>query len=155
MFRPRPEPTGSTYSTKAAGNEGEGEAFAKLPLELLESTAWRSLSIHARRLIDFLLIEHMRHGGRENGRLLAPRRQLEAFGIATHFVSTAIEETERVGLLDCKRGVGRAPSVYGLTWLPRGNDPPTNRWRRHEATAAEVIASRKSRKTRKRPVCGW
>ena len=90
--------------------KARGEAFAKLPRDLLESTAWRSLSIHARRLIDFLLIEHMRHRGRENGRLLAPRRQLIAFGVHAHFVSAAIEETERVGLVDCKRGVGRAPA---------------------------------------------
>ena len=131
--------------------KAKGEAFAKLPRDLLESTAWRSLSIHARRLIDFLLIEHMRHGGRENGRLIAPRRQLIAFGIHAHFVSAAIEEAELVGLVDCKRGVGRAPNTYGLTWLPRG-DPPAHRWRNHEATAAEVIAIRKSRKTRKRPV---
>ena len=66
-------------------SKAKGEAFVKLPRDLLESTAWRSLSIHARRLIDFLLIEHMRHGGRENGRLLAPRRQFEAFGIAPEF----------------------------------------------------------------------
>ena len=87
--------------------KAKGEGFAKLTLPLVESMAWRSLSIHSRGLIDFLLIEHMHRGGRENGRLLAPRRQLEAFGIAAQYVSTAIEETERVGLLDCKRGIGR------------------------------------------------
>jgi hypothetical protein len=132
--------------------KAKGDQFAKLPRDLLESTVWRSLSIHARRLVDFLLIEHMRHGGRENGSLLAPWEQLIAFGIHAHFVSTAIEETERIGLVDCKRGVGRAPSLYGLTWLPRGDDPPTHRWRNHNATAAEVIAGRKARKTRKKPV---
>jgi hypothetical protein len=128
----------------------KGEAFVKLPRNLLESAAWRSLSINARRLIDFLLIEHLRHGGRENGRLLAPRRQLERFGIASHLVSTAIEETERVGLVDCKRGVGRCPNIYGLTWLSRGDDPPTNRWRHHEETAAQLIANRKAAKARKK-----
>jgi len=132
--------------------KAKGEAFAKMPRDLLESTVWHSLSIHARRLIDFLLIEHIRHGGRENGRLLAPRRQLIAFGIHAHFVSAAIEEAEHVGLVDCKRSVGRAPNTYGLTWLPLGDDPPTHRWRNHNATAAEVIAERKAAKTRKKPV---
>jgi hypothetical protein len=75
------------------------EQFAKLPRALLTSDAWRALGINARRLIDFLLIEHMRHGAKENGRLLAPRRQLEAFGIGEHFVSRAIEEAERLGLV--------------------------------------------------------
>lgn len=133
-------------------SKSTSEAFAKMPRDLLESTAWRSLSIHARRLIDFLLIEHLRHRGRENGRLFAPRRQLETFGIAAHFVSTAIEETERVGLVDCRRGIGRRPNVYGLTWLPRGDEPPTHRWRQHEITAKQVMADRKAAKTRKKPV---
>jgi len=29
------------------------------------------------------MIEHMRHGGKANGKLLAPRRQLEQFGIGS------------------------------------------------------------------------
>lgn len=129
------------------------EPFAKLPRVLLESMAWRSLSLQARRLIDFLLIEHMRHRGRENGRLLAPRRQIEAYGIHPSLVSAAIDEAERVGLIDCKRGVGRRPNIYGLTWLPRGpGEPPTHRWRQHEATAAQLMAARKSAKKRRRPV---
>jgi hypothetical protein len=64
------------------------------------------------------MIEHLRHGGRGNGLLHAPRRQLEDFGIGSHFVSAAIEEVLSAGLVDCRRGVGRRPSVYALTWLP-------------------------------------
>lgn len=132
--------------------KSRSEPFAKLPRDLLESIAWRSLSIHARRLIDFLLIEHMSHGGRDNGRLLAPRQQLIAFGIHPAFISEAIDKTEHVGLIDCKRGTGRSPNVYGLTWLPRGpGEPPTHRWRHCETAAAELIAARKLAKTRKRP----
>ena len=48
------------------------EAFVKLPRDLLESEAWRSLSVNAWRLLNFLMIEHMKHGGKGNGRLLAP-----------------------------------------------------------------------------------
>src|SRR5262249_34930956 len=55
--------------------------FVPLPRELLETAAWRSLGINARRLLDFLMVEHMRHGGKRNGYLLAPRRQLAEFGI--------------------------------------------------------------------------
>ena len=57
------------------------EAFVKLPRTLLESEAWRSLGINARRFLEFLMLEHMRHGGKKNGSLFAPRRQLERFGI--------------------------------------------------------------------------
>src|SRR3954470_9417010 len=132
--------------------KAKGEAFAKLPLTLLESTAWRSLSIHSRRFLDFLLLEHMRHGGKENGRLLAPRRQLIAFGVHPAFISGAIQEAERVGLVDCKHGIGRAPSLYSITWLSRGpGEPPTDRWKHCDAAAAELLAARKQAKTRRKP----
>jgi hypothetical protein len=119
-------------------NRAQREAFVKLPRELLESAAWRSLGINARRLLDFLSIEHMNHGGKANGKLLAPWRQLERFGIGSHFVSSAIEECERKGLVNCRRGVGRLPSVYGLTWLPLcDGSEPSNRWRAYHP---EIIA---------------
>jgi len=108
----------------------KGEAFVKLPRDVLESASWRLLSINARRFLDFLMIEHMRHGGRRNGFLLAPYRQLYAFGIGAHFVNDAIEEVERAGLMDCKRGTGRRPNYYTLTWLPLADGAaPNNRWR--------------------------
>jgi hypothetical protein len=97
----------------------KGEAFVKLPRKLIESAAWRALGINARRFIDFLMIEHMRHGGKANGALLAPREQLERFGIGARHVSAAIKQAENLRLVDCLRGVGRSPSVYALTWLPR------------------------------------
>jgi hypothetical protein len=107
-----------------------GEPWVWLTRELLRSDAWRSLSINGRRFIDFLLLEHMRHGGRKNGDLIAPQRQLIAFGIGAHFVVGAINETDTIGLVDCMRGRGRRPSVYALTWLPLLNGTlPTNRWR--------------------------
>src|ERR1700704_4986920 len=95
----------------------KSESFVKLYRELSESASWRELSINARRLLDFLMIEHMRRGGKQNGFLLAPRRQLEIFGIGARHVSQAIEEVERAGFVDCRRGIGRRPSVYALTWL--------------------------------------
>jgi hypothetical protein len=97
--------------------------FVMLPRNVLEGDAWRSLGINARRLLDFLMIEHMRHGGKCNGFLLAPQRQLYEFGVGAHFVTAAIDEVERGGLVTCERGVGKRPSYYGLTWLPPGSPP--------------------------------
>lgn len=106
------------------------EQFVKLPRDMLESAAWRCLGINARRLLDFLMIEHMRQGAKQNGHLLAPRLQLEEFGIGRHFISAAIDEVIRLGFVDCRRGVGRRPSVYTLTWLPLADGAaPSNRWR--------------------------
>jgi hypothetical protein len=95
-----------------------GQSWIWITRDILESSAWRSLSINARRFIDFLLIEHMKHGGRKNGQLLAPRRQLEEAGIGSHFVSPAIEETVSRGFVLVKRGRGRQPNIYAITWLP-------------------------------------
>jgi hypothetical protein len=118
------------------------KGFVMLPRELLESTAWRSLSINARRLLDYLMIEHMGHAGKRNGFLLAPWRQLVAFGIGDHFVDGAVTEAERVGLVDCRRGTGKRPSVYALTWLPLSDgSAPSNRWR-HAVEPAKQQALR-------------
>jgi hypothetical protein len=76
------------------------------------------------------MIEHMGHGGMKNGQLLAPRRQLEAFGIGARYISGAIEEAFGAGLVDVKRGTGKRPNHYALTWLPLADGTPaTNRWR--------------------------
>ena len=117
-------------------------AFTKSYLDVLESDAWRSLGINARRLIDFLMIEHMRHGGRRNGFLLAPWRQLVECGIGDHFIESAIAEVEQAGLVDCRRGTGRSPNMYTLTWLPLSDGtPPSDRWR-HAVLPAKQQADR-------------
>jgi hypothetical protein len=96
---------------------------------LRQSDAWRSAGINAHRVIDFLLLEHMRHGGQANGRLKAPHRQLEVFGIGARYVTEAIRETEKLGLVDSNHRRQRVASTYALTWLPLyDGTPATNRW---------------------------
>jgi hypothetical protein len=125
------------------------EQFIKLPREVLQSEAWRSLSINARRLIDYLMVEHMRQGGKHNGGLLAPYRQLEHFGFHPNLIAGTIEEALRVGLVECRRGTGRRASVYALTWLPFSDGTePSNRWRHCDTDATDIIAGRKATKTR-------
>jgi hypothetical protein len=96
----------------------KGQPWVWIPREVLRSPAWRKLGINARRLIDFLLIEHMNHGGKENGFLLAPRNQLEAFGIGRRHITGAIEKALAAKLIDVKPGIGRRPSTFTLRWLP-------------------------------------
>jgi hypothetical protein len=107
----------------------EGKPWMPIPLEVLESDAWHSLSINGHRLISFLMREHMRHGGKHNGKLKAPRRQLERFGIGARFVSNAIAKAEELGLIECQRNGLRTASTYALTWLPmHDGTPATNQW---------------------------
>jgi hypothetical protein len=143
----------------------KGEQFVKLPRSLLESPAWCGLGINARRFVDFLMLEHMRQGGRRNGFLLAPRRQLWDFGIGAHFVSGAIDEAEQAGLVDCWRGKGRRANLYALTWLPLADaSAPTNRWAVMSAVSSynecqtaltkPVVSAKQHSRTRPRPSRG-
>ena len=89
--------------TKRHAKTPPGEAFVKLPRRVLESTAWRGLGINARRVVDFLMLEHLRHGGQHNGGLKAPHRQLVAFGIGARHVAGAIAEAEEAGLIEIQK----------------------------------------------------
>ena len=61
----------------------KGEAWTWQTLELRSSDAWRAAGINARRFVDFLLLEHMRHGGKANGKLKAPHRHLTCLSCRT------------------------------------------------------------------------
>lgn len=106
------------------------EQFVKLPRELIESDAWRSLGVNAWRVVSFLMREHLRNGGKENGRLKAPYRQLHAYGVGLRHMAAAIREAEDLGLIRCERRRMRVATRYTLTWLllHDGTAPPDD-WR--------------------------
>ncbi len=125
--------------------------FVMLPLALVESDAFRSLSISGWRVLNFLLREHMRKGGKENGNLKAPHRQLEAFGVSPRLIEPAISQLEGIGLIECNRGamrMERVATTYRLTWLDdRGfvdtNGP--NPWRAYSNPALAPLPQPKIR----------
>jgi hypothetical protein len=126
-------------------NTAPTEQFAKMPRALLESDAWRSLGINELRLIHFLMLEHMRHGGKENGRLKATHRQLEQFGIGAQYVTGAILAVEERGLVACERGGMRVATTYALAWLPlHDGTMPAEQWRRfRDVTLAPLPVPRR------------
>ena len=108
--------------------------------EILASVA--NASVNCMRLIDFLEIEHLQHGGKENGSLLAPYSQLVYFGITRRLIAGAIREAERSGLLRVERGGKKGTTMtesnrYRLTyqWSTTRIDglwnwqPPTDEWK--------------------------
>jgi hypothetical protein len=110
-----------------------------IPRDLLMSDAWRGMSVHCRKFIDFLMIEHCNHAGRENGKLQATYDQLSASGLARKRIASAIREAVDRGLVDVTRRGGlygavahRTTSRYRLTWIgtlvPACG--PTNEWQR-------------------------
>ncbi len=93
----------------------DGAAFVQLPLELLVSPAWCGQSINCRRLVDFLMAEHARHAGLENGHLLALYDQLEGAGIGRRFIQKTIAESEQRGLVQASRGARASRTSFYAT----------------------------------------
>jgi hypothetical protein len=123
--------------------------------ELLRSPPWRRRSINCVRLIEFLLVEQMAHGGLENGNLLAPFVQLEAWGIGRRLITDAVDEAEALGLIEVRRGgkkglAANHLSAYRLTFYATRCKPeglakpywvaPTDEWKRLK-TVDEVDAA--------------
>lgn len=112
------------------------EAFVGEPMSLLESPGYQALNFPAFKILAFLKLEHVRHGGAENGRLLAPHRQLQALGISPRKIKPALAMLEAFGIIrvttDGERLGGRPNAArYALTWLPTcGGQLPTEAYRK-------------------------
>ena len=108
--------------------------FVQLRLPFLESPALGALSLSARRVLDRLEIEHMHHGGADNGRLQVPYSAFEQFGIHNNMIAPAIREAVALGFVritEAGRGGNREfrrPTIYRLTYLPAAGAPPSDEW---------------------------
>jgi hypothetical protein len=130
--------------------------FAPRLVEMLESPAWRVLSLSAHRLLDRLDIEHRCHGGRDNGKLIVTFEQFCGYGMDRHAVARAIRETVALGFVEItRRGCAgnadqRQASQYRLTYQPAEGVPGygSNEWRTittvEEANRIAVEARRTS-----------
>lgn len=111
------------------------------------SCAWKMLSLAATQVFWRLNIEHMDHGGRENGRLPCTYSNFEAYGVRRKSISKALDELQALGFIEIIRkghlrpeGQSGAPTLYRITCLPvynsDGLDRPTNEWRRFDSIEA-------------------
>jgi hypothetical protein len=97
--------------------------FVWRPRQLIESPAMRVLSRVAHLALTRLEVEHMDHGGAENGRLPTTYQQFEEWGIHPRFVASALRELQALGIVEITRhgyaGAAdkRSPSLYRLTYL--------------------------------------
>jgi hypothetical protein len=108
-------------------------AFVWQTREMLESVAWRSLPSAARKVLDRLLIEHMGHGGNENGNLICTHDQISAYGVRRPSIANAVRALEYFGFVRTAKGVAfkgeHLPTRYRITWLPTPDcAPATNEW---------------------------
>jgi DNA-binding HxlR family transcriptional regulator len=109
------------------------EPWVFIPLEVLESEAFRSLSINARRACDRLIIENGRHSRLENGALRVSARQFHDWGVTKDCLTPAIRELEARGLIEVSPGEAtgalRPPHIYRLTFYGTLEKPATDEWR--------------------------
>lgn len=119
-----------------AKKRSNSEAFVMHRLSLLLSDAWQKRPVPLIRLLEQLEIEHLRHGGQENGKLYVSYSQLQLSGISRRTIRPAIDCGMALGLLkaesdpDFQGGDLRQPNRYALTYLPvRNAKLPTDEWR--------------------------
>ena len=134
-------------SARSRRNTIIGGAFIPHTLEMRRSPAWRALPDIARRVLDRLELEHMEHGGTENGRLICTYDQFAKSGIRRASLPLALRQAIALGFLRVTTPGGRAiadvrqPTRYRLTYPPGlsllgGWLGPARRDRSHKRLAA-------------------
>jgi hypothetical protein len=125
--------------------------FSPRLIEMLESPAYRALSLSAHRVISRIEIELAHHGGNDNGRLPVTKHHFIDYGISGRLVAPAIREAEALGFIRVtEHGRGgnaeqRRPNKFYLTFAHSRDsraEPPSNDWRKVANTGeAEAIAT--------------
>jgi hypothetical protein len=113
---------------------------------MLNSPAYRVLSLSAHRLISRLELELGQHGGKDNGKLPVTYEDFVEFGMDRHTIAPAIREAVALGFIEITRR-GRAgnaefrtPSLYRICFRRVGNALPTDEWRRITEADAKKVA---------------
>lgn len=126
-----------------------GAQFSPRRIDMLESAAYRTLSLAAHRVIDRISIELMHHGGADNGRLPVTYDDFEKYGIHRHSIAAAIREAAALGFIEIMEQ-GRAgnakwrrPHLYRLTFARSDKDrnEGTHEWKNIGEEDAPLIAA--------------
>ncbi len=156
----KPDATGRS-TNRLSGRESKlrkapkGEPWAWLTRELLTSEAWKGLGVNGRRLIDFLLVEHMNHAALANGALCATYDQLAEYGLTRCEILKAIQECEALGLIRVEHGgrwnMTNQPSRFRLTfYADDAGRPATNDWKRTTRETVKQLRQKVAELQRKR-----
>jgi hypothetical protein len=117
-------------------NRIDGQFNARL-IEMMESPAYRVLSLSAHRVLDRICIELGHHGGNDNDKgLPVTYEHLEEYGIDRHAIAPAIRELEALGFIEVTQhgkpsaGEFRLPNLFRVTWAVCQSAKPTHEWKR-------------------------
>jgi hypothetical protein len=145
-------------------NQGRiGGQFAPRLIDMLESPAFRVLSLAEHRVLARIEIELASHGGLENGNLIVTYPQFVAYGVRRESIPPARRALEALGFIKAKPGRGGnsefyQPNRYQLTYrhvqAVRFGDviEPSNDWRRIKTLeeARQIAKSARQEKTETR-----
>jgi hypothetical protein len=147
----------------AKHNKISGQFAARL-IEMMESPAYRVLSLSAHRALSRIEVEWAHHGGQDNGRLPVTFDDFAKYGVHRAAIGPALAELEALGfvVITEKGKMARAadyrrPNKFLLTSRPanKGVDP-LHKWRRfktmQEAEAVAEVARKSSGEKKKSPV---
>jgi hypothetical protein len=160
---------------RVANRPPEGEHWMWLTEKMIASPAYRAASEGALKVLARVMLEHMSHGGCQNGALPVTYTDFETYNIRRGSILDYLWEAIALGLIGRTQqgkpsyGVFEgAAAQYRLTWLPTHDGAPaTNEWSKIESlqdaeaivrrSRADVEAHRKrdrlanSKRNRKRP----
>ena len=142
----------SSKGSRKFNRPPSGEGWIWLTGELINSLAWRSMSVNCLKLTLRLLLEHINHGGLENGRLVCTYKDFQEYGLTRNKIRPAIEEADFLGLVKNQQGerifARNHPNSYRLTFYgTKHAKDTTNEWKL--VTTERVKAYRKKKKEAK------
>lgn len=125
--------------------------------EMLESSAWRALSLSARRVLDRVQIELSHHRGKNNGKLPVTYADFQAYGMDRDAIAPAIRECLALGFLEITEpgragnAEHRSPNQFRLTFRDNERGKPTDEWRRIKSDEEANSIARAARVAKKPP----
>jgi hypothetical protein len=133
--------------------------FAYQTIEMIESPAFRALSLSAHRVLFRIQAEHAHHAGTENGRLPVTFAQFENYGVHRHAIGPAIRELIALGFITYDQGthgngVYCIPNKFRLTFRNTEGERSdgTHEWRHIKSKEeAEAIAIRARNEKQRNP----
>jgi hypothetical protein len=122
--------------------------FAPRLIDMLESPAYRVLSVSAHRVLSRLEIEHGHHGGLENGSLPVTFENFIDYGMDRNAIGPAIRECVALGFVEIMQH-GRAgnaefrqSNLFRLTYVFTKDAAATHDWRKIETMeGAQALAA--------------
>jgi hypothetical protein len=134
----------------------EGQFIPRL-LAMIESPAYRALSLSAHRCLTRIEAEHLHHGGKENGQLPVTYCHFREYGIDGHAIAPALRELEALGFIQItEHGVAgnsahRAPNKFRLTYIHSGRAMATHEWRQIKTIEEAHAIAKTARLPREKP----